>query len=255
MAVCGPTCVLVCHVPMLLAYSTQACLKLAEQCLTLAAEEEMTAALQEGLTTYATGPAGSSSMQPSSSEADTAAPVAAEPAIYPLPVRGGSSSSDPADTHAAEEASTDPQQETLNETDDATAVATTPTPPAAAAAAPAPAAWDATNYAAACAACRSRAAQHQQDASALYDSIQALVDAATAHVLHVSTPGYSCAMLCWAGCLPLAMCWLVTTGKMLVRSPAAEKADLADTKCSFSSRACSGVLFPNLSLSFCCAAC
>jgi hypothetical protein len=35
--------------------------------------------------------------------------------------------------------------------------------------------------------------QHQQDAAALYDSIERLVDAATAHVLHVSIGAVSTA--------------------------------------------------------------
>lgn len=185
-----------CHGTVCCAF-IQACLQLAEQCLTLAAEEEMTASLQEALNTYATGPAGNTTRTANSTSV-------AEPAHATVQADGQARVSSSgtaavsAEAQAAEAVSTDEQQPASPDTEDGAGVTAVPPSPAAAAApaVAAPAAWDAGAYAAACEACRTRAAQHQQDAAALYDSIKSLVDAATAHVLHVSAGAHG--VLCCA---------------------------------------------------------
>lgn len=162
----------------------QACLQLAQLCMRSAAEEEMTASLQEALTTYATGPAGAGSAASSSCDISSTE----DPAAAPIEPEGSKDAGvGAAEPQAADDVSTATQQEPGADTEPAAAVASRPASAALAAGpvTPAPAAWGPAARAAECAACRERAAQHQQDASALYDSIRALVDATTAHVLLV----------------------------------------------------------------------
>lgn len=156
----------------------QACLQLAEHCHRLSAEEEMEACLQEALTAFA-GP-GSTADNSSSSTAEHDA-VPTEPDSCPTSSSGSGDHQDAGpDTHAAADGSTDEKQ------GDGAAdqAATEPLPPPATAVKHV--SWDAAASAAACKACRARAAQHQHNVSSLYDSIRSMVDAATAHVLHVS---------------------------------------------------------------------
>lgn len=163
----------------------QACLQLAEQCLSLAAEEDMAAALHASLNALVAGPAGSTS------STTTAALVSPDtPNSTGRPETAGSSSAEVGDGAGASSVdAAAAQSESAEECVGGDAAETAAAVPAAAPASvpvSAAATWDAAAAAAASEACRTRAAQHQQDASALYDSIASLIDAATAHVLHVS---------------------------------------------------------------------
>ncbi len=136
----------------------------------------MEACLQEALSAFA----GTRTADASSAVQPSTLPIALE--SDPTSSSSGSTHADamPPDTPAAADGATEEQQNG-NAPEQAAAQSAFPT----VASAVEPVSWDAASSAAACAACRARAARHQQDASALYDSIRTMVDAATAHVLHV----------------------------------------------------------------------
>jgi hypothetical protein len=137
----------------------------------------MTGSLQEALSVFATGSADAASAAGSVASTDAAhEPDTTKDAV--------NSSSSPVNEAISTDAATESGEELLEAVHEASA-----TDVPAAAAAPASSAatvWNAAQSAAVNAACASRATQHQQDAAALYDNIKRIMDAATAHVLHVS---------------------------------------------------------------------
>jgi hypothetical protein len=170
----------------------QACLQLAQQCLRLAAEEGMTGSLQEALSVFATGSADPASAAGTASVSATDAST--EPAHEHTTTDAVHSSSSPANEAISADATTGLAEELDEGVHEDTGTTTAAASPAAAAA-PAPPAvtvWNVAESAAVTSACASRAAQHQQDAAALYDKIKRIMDAATAHILHVSVLRHNC---------------------------------------------------------------
>lgn len=144
----------------------QACIQLAERCLSLAAEADMKASLQEALESWVTG--GSAAMPSTAAEGSAAS--------------GSNSHGDSCDNTDLDDA----EQQALCSTAAASATAGEEAVPAELAAGAAVASWDATASAAAISACHACAAEHRQDALSLYEHIKSMIDSATAHVLLVS---------------------------------------------------------------------
>lgn len=145
----------------------QACAQLVEQCLKLAAAHNMEASLKEAWSTLVTG-------------------AAAAPGAHDECRTAGSPSSSTTEPDPQQDAACDSEAAPVMEPVAAAAATTEAAATTTAATEPPGVTWDAAACAAACDNCRVLASKHQQDAAALVQCIKSMVDAATAHVLHVS---------------------------------------------------------------------